>query len=183
VIPSPHILELQRVFEAHARRQDTSLLFYIDGDPEFAEGPRRTAAPPPGSKPIARMPRSGRAPKPLRAAVLAATLLCSACAGAPDPVAPPAVPTPSIALAPLIQQTPGQQPTPAPTSTPGAKSGSWHGSGPEPKRQRRGKHGNYDPNAPKRSLHRAKAEPTQTEPTPAPSDRPLYWPLEHLNDQ
>jgi hypothetical protein len=119
----------------------------------------------------------------LRAVVLLVTLLCSACAGATEWGVPPAVPTPSIALAPVILPPPSIQPTPAPTSTPAAKPGTWHGSGPEPKRHWHGKHGNYEQNAPKRSRHPANPEPTPTKPAPAPSDRPPYWPLEHLNDQ
>jgi hypothetical protein len=182
VNPSPHILELQRILEAHVRKQDTFLRLYIDGDLEPVQGPGNTESPT-RSKPIASMRQSSRAPKPLRAPVLLVTLLCSACAGAPDSGAPPAVPTPSIALAPLILQMPSQQPTPAPTSTPATKPGSGHGSGPEPKRHWHGKHWNYDQNAPKRSRHPANLEPPLTKPTPAPSDRPPYWPLEHLNDQ
>jgi hypothetical protein len=128
-------------------------------------------------------------PKPSRALILLATLLYSACAGAPEWGAPPAVPSPSVALAPVISQMPGQQPrpapisAPAPTSTPAAKPGSWHGAGPEPKRHWHRKPGNYDQNAAKKSRHPAKLEPAQAGPTPVPSDRPLYWPLEHLNDQ
>jgi len=119
----------------------------------------------------------------LRTPVLLLTLLCSACAGGPDSGAPPAVPTPSITLAPFILKTPGLQPAPARTSTAEAKPGSWHGSGPEPERHRHGKHWNHKQNAPKRSQHPASPEPRRTEPTPTPSERPPYWPLEHLNDQ
>jgi hypothetical protein len=118
----------------------------------------------------------------LRAPVLLVTLLCNACAGAPDSGAPPAVPTPSITLAPFILKTPGEQSTPVPTSTPAVKPGSWHGSGPEPKRHWRGKHWNYEKNAAKKAQHPANPEPRRTEPTPTPSERPPYWPLEHLND-
>lgn len=118
----------------------------------------------------------------LRALVLLVTLLCNACAGAPDSGAPPAVPTPSITLAPFILKTPGEQSTPAPTPTPAVKPGSWHGSGPEPKRRWRGKHWNYEKNAAKKAQHPANPEPRRTEPTPTPSERPPYWPLEHLND-
>jgi len=114
----------------------------------------------------------------LRRPVLFVTLLCGACAGGPDSGAPPAVPTPSIAIAPFILKTPSLQPTPAPTSTAAAKPGSRHGSGPEPKR-----HWHNEQNAPKRSQHPANPELAPTKPTPVPSERPPYWPLEHLNDQ
>jgi len=114
----------------------------------------------------------------LRRPVLFVTLLCGACAGGPDSGAPPAVPTPSIAIAPFILKTPGLQPTPAPTSTTAAKPGSRHASGPEAKR-----HWHNEQNVPKRSQHPANPEPTPRKPTPVPSERPPYWPLEHLNDQ
>ena len=127
--------------------------------------------------------QSGRAFKGLGARVLLVTLLFGACAGPPDSGAPPAVPTPSIALAPLILQKPSPQPTPAPTSAPAAEARPSHGSGSEPKRHRPAKHWNYGQNAPKRSRHSANPKPSSTETTPAPSDRPPFWPLEHLNDQ